>query len=71
MFLVKGATSIIKTIRRNRCVPPKEDASTDQKFVEVNTQISCLLLVALLTESKNYFKRLNRQAVDILLQKNR
>jgi ATP-dependent protease Clp ATPase subunit len=35
---VKGATSIIKTVRRNRCVPPKEDASTRPKFVEVNTQ---------------------------------
>jgi ATP-dependent Clp protease ATP-binding subunit ClpX len=36
-------------------VPPKEDVHPDQKF-EVNTQTSCLLLVVLLTESKELFQ---------------
>jgi ATP-dependent Clp protease ATP-binding subunit ClpX len=40
-------------------MPPKEDASTRKpKFVEVNTQISCLLLVALLMVSKESFQKI-------------
>jgi hypothetical protein len=34
----------------------KEDASTDQKFVEVTHKTYCLLLVVLLTESKELFQ---------------
>jgi ATP-dependent Clp protease ATP-binding subunit ClpX len=52
-------------------VPPKGGRKhPDQKFVEVNTQNILFIAGGALMESKNYFKRLNRQAVGYSTSKN-